>query len=163
MRRKTGNQYDFFSVDYDYGEGVHIHSMCRQISGCNNFVGERLRSADAQIMGGGKILRIDGSAVDLDDAGRGGNPYVNEHRDLLQGILSGEVLNEGETVAMSTASAIIGRISAYTGRTVRMSDLLTNESSEFYNMNCKPSAADFEGAGDVELPAEDTAPVPGND
>ena len=31
--------YDFFSVDYDYGEGVHIHSMCRQIMGCWNWVG----------------------------------------------------------------------------------------------------------------------------
>jgi predicted dehydrogenase len=28
-RRAAGDMYDFFSVDYDYGQGVHIHSMCR--------------------------------------------------------------------------------------------------------------------------------------
>jgi len=35
-RRKTGNQFDFFSVDFDYGQDVHIQSMARQINGCYN-------------------------------------------------------------------------------------------------------------------------------
>lgn len=161
MRRRTGNQYDFFSVDFDYGDGIHIHSMCRQISGCSDFVGERLRSTDAEIMGGGKVRRLDGKEIQFDDVGNDGNPYVNEHVNLLKGILSGDVLNEGENVAMSTASAIIGRISAYTGRTVRMADILENKDSEFYNMNCKPAAIDFEGDKDVVMPAENVAPVPG--
>ena len=30
-RRVTGDQYDFFSIDFDYGNGVSSHSMCRQI------------------------------------------------------------------------------------------------------------------------------------
>jgi len=38
-RRPAGDQYDFFSVDFDFGDGVHIHSMCRQINGCFNWVG----------------------------------------------------------------------------------------------------------------------------
>ena len=28
-RRETGNMFDFFSVDYDFGDGVRIHSQCR--------------------------------------------------------------------------------------------------------------------------------------
>ena len=32
-RRETGNMFDFFSVDYDFGDDVHIHSQCRQITG----------------------------------------------------------------------------------------------------------------------------------
>ncbi|MEI7903011.1 MAG: Gfo/Idh/MocA family oxidoreductase, partial [bacterium] len=162
-RRKTGNQYDFFSVDFDYDDGVHIHSMCRQIAGCSDRVGELFRTADAEISGGGKVTRTDGKEVQFDDVGKGGDPYVNEHVDLLEGILSGNVLNEGENVAMSTACAIIGRISAYTGRTVRMSDILENKESEFYSMNCKPTAIDFESDKDVELPAENSAPIPGAD
>ena len=161
-RRKTGNQYDFFSIDFDYGDGVHIHSMCRQITGCNDFVGERLRTTDGEISGGGKITK-NGQDLALEDVGQEGNPYVIEHVDLLKGILSGDVMNEGENVAMSTACAIIGRMSAYTGRTVRMSDILENKDSEFYNMSCKPTAVDFEGDKDVELPAENVAPVPGKD
>jgi predicted dehydrogenase len=159
-RRVSGNQYDFFSIDFDYGDGVHIHSMCRQIGGTSGFIGERLRSTDAEISGGGKITK-NGQDVALDGDFMDGNPYVVEHVNLLKGILSGDVINEGENVAMSTACAIIGRLSAYTGQTVRMSDILTNDKSEFYNMACKPSAVDFEASGDVVLPEENTAPLPG--
>ena len=159
-RRVSGNQYDFFSVDFDYDEGVHIHSMCRQIGGCNDFVGERLRTTDAEISGGGKITK-NGQDVALDGDFQEGNPYMIEHVNLLKGILSGNVINEGENVAKSTACAIIGRLSAYTGRTIRLSDIIDNDKSEFFNMACKPAAIDFEAAGDVELPAENTAPLPG--
>jgi myo-inositol 2-dehydrogenase/D-chiro-inositol 1-dehydrogenase len=38
-QRVAGDMYDFFSVDYDYGDAVHIHSMCRQINGCWNWTG----------------------------------------------------------------------------------------------------------------------------
>ncbi len=158
-RRVSGNQYDFFSVDYDYGDGVHIHSMCRQMAGCSDFVGERLRMIDGEISGGGKITK-GGQELTLDGDFIEGSPLVAEHVNLLKGIMSGNVLNEGENVAMSTATAIIGRISAYTGRTIRMSDLIENKNSEFYDMACQPTAEAFE-AGEVELPAENTAPVPG--
>ncbi len=57
----------------------------------------------------------------------------------------------------------MGRISAYTGQVVRMSDILTNKDSPFYNMNFKPAAVDFEGAADVELPEEGVAPRAGKD
>ena len=48
-RRVSGNQYDFFSADLDYGDGVHIHSMCRQVSGCKDDVREFFRSGNAII------------------------------------------------------------------------------------------------------------------
>lgn len=38
-RRQTGDQFDFFSVDYDYDNELHIHSMCRQINGCYGGLG----------------------------------------------------------------------------------------------------------------------------
>jgi len=163
LRRPTGNQYDFFSVDYDYGEGVHIHSLSRQIPGCYSRVGEYLTTDAAEIMGGGKVRRFDGKEVAFEDVGHEGDPYVLEHADLLKGILDGSMLNEGENVATSTATAIMGRISAYTGQIVRLSDLLTQAESPFYNLAFKPAALDFEGAGDIELPTENKAPVPGKD
>jgi predicted dehydrogenase len=163
LRRPTGNQYDFFSVDYDYGEGVHIHSLSRQIPGCYYRVGEYLTTDAAEIMGGGKVRRFDGKEVTFEDVGHEGDPYVQEHADLLKSILDGNVLNEGENVATSTATAMMGRISAYTGQIVRLSDLLTQTESPFYNLAFKPAALDFERADDIELPAENKAPVPGKD
>ncbi len=160
-RRKTGNQYDFFSVDFDYGDSLHIHSLCRQIPGCADRVGELFATDLAEISGGGKVTRYDGKAVALEDVGCAGNPYVNEHAALLDSILNGKMLNEGEATAYATAAAIIGRLSAYTGLTVRLSDVLTNKESPFYAMNFTPAAADFEGTADVALPEEGVAPLPG--
>ena len=39
-RRITGDQYDFFSIDFDFGNGISSHSMSRQIDGCANSLGE---------------------------------------------------------------------------------------------------------------------------
>ena len=45
-RRVTGDQYDFFSVDFDYGNGVSSHSMCRQIDSCANGTGELIMGTE---------------------------------------------------------------------------------------------------------------------
>ena len=42
QRRVTGDQFDNFSVDFEYENGVHLHSMCRQIDGCSNNVSEEV-------------------------------------------------------------------------------------------------------------------------
>jgi predicted dehydrogenase len=160
-RRQTGNQYDFFSVDFDYGDGLHIHSLARQIPDCAGRIGELFSTDVAEISGGGKVSRYDGKDVVLENLGNEGNPYVNEHSALLDSVINGKMLNEAEATALSTACAVIGRISAYTGQTVRLSDVLTNTKSPFYAMNFKPAAIDFEGAADVELPEEGVVPLPG--
>ena len=41
-----------------------------------------------------------------------------EHTDLIAGIRSGKPLNEGRRIAESTMCAIMGRMSAYTGRAI---------------------------------------------
>ena len=40
QRRVTGDQYDFFSTDFTMENGIHMHSMCRQIDGCSSKVSE---------------------------------------------------------------------------------------------------------------------------
>ncbi len=165
-RRRSGNQYDCFAVDFDYGDGVHIASMCRQISGCSGNVSEHFRTPNCEFLGQARSVKmLDGSAVELEDCAHTGNPYVHEHEDLLKGIVSGDVLNEGEQVALSCATAILGRIAAYTGQTVLMSKLLDPKDNDpdYYKQICTPTADDFEKSGDVVLPAENVAPVPGKD
>ena len=46
------------------------------------------------------------------------NPYVQEHIDLLESITSHKPVNELKQVAESTLTAIMGRMSAYTGKAV---------------------------------------------
>lgn len=164
MRRVSGNQYDFFSGDFDYGDGVHIHSMCRQIDACKEDVREFFRTEKFTIAGGqivrdenNKKVELSGDFLDL-------NPYVVEHIDLLKSIVGkGPYYNEGEACAMSTACGVMIRISAYTGQMVSLNDLIKNEGSPYYNFACTPTPADFEKPGDVAMPeyGDDTFPRPG--
>lgn len=165
-QRSTGNTYDCFGIDYDYGNGLHIHAVARQINGCFDRCCTLLSGTEGQIdVLGSKILRPDGKseAFPFDEqavAGRDSNMYVMEHADFLSGLLSGNLLEEGEQVAMATATGILGTLAAYSGQMVRMSDLLTNAESPFYNMNHPVKAEDFEGDR-VTMPDEGKPAVPG--
>ena len=43
-------------------------------------------------------------------------PAVQEYKDTLDAIRSGNTINEGKRIAQSTMTAILGRMAAYTGR-----------------------------------------------
>lgn len=159
-RRESGNSFDFFSVDLDYGDSVHIHSQCRQISGCFNRVGEELRGSKGVVMGGGK-LKGDPSITVPDPKVDSDNDGVQEMVDMIRGVRSGNPLNEAQIVAEATGTAIMGRIACYTGKKVQWSDLFLNPKSEWYTFTHGIVAEDFE-KGTVKLPPEDVVPVPGD-
>lgn len=156
-RRQTGNQFDFFSVDFDFGDDVHIHSQCRQLAGAYGRVGESFTGATGSCYGGGKMsgkeVHIEPVPKDTDNA------MVQEHIDLIRSVREGSPVNEAAQVADSTLAALMGRISAYTGRMVRRIDLTERQNSPYYNLRASVDPLDFE-SGEVTLPAE-TPPVPG--
>ncbi|MBN2292557.1 MAG: Gfo/Idh/MocA family oxidoreductase [Pirellulales bacterium] len=161
-RRKTANQFDFFSIDYDYGDDVTVHSMCRQITGCYDRVSEHFVGTNGSTWGNGGGFKMNSPKNVEVGSYREGNPYVVEHYDLIQSVREGKPLNEAKNVAESTMTAIMGRISAYTGQLVRWSDVMTNQNSPYYNLTCSPSAEDFE-AGPVTAPPDDVVAIPGRD
>jgi myo-inositol 2-dehydrogenase/D-chiro-inositol 1-dehydrogenase len=119
---RYGHIYDFFAIDYKFPKGVHTLSMCRQISNCANEVGEHLVGTKG--MCHVNAYTINGKRV----APRGGNnPYVQEHTDLIESIRSGKPLNELKQVAESTLTAIMGRMSAYTGKEVSWNQALESK------------------------------------
>ncbi|MFZ9343777.1 MAG: Gfo/Idh/MocA family protein [Opitutales bacterium] len=159
-RRETGNQFDFFSVDFDFGDDVHIHSQCRQLAGTWGRVGEMFTGADGSCFGGGRIKppagrKLQEPEVKFDTD----NAMVQEHVDLIRSVLTGKPLNEARQIADSTMVAIMGRISSYTGDMVRWTDLTRDAQSPWYNLALSPAPADFE-SGKVTLP-EEKPTVPG--
>ncbi len=123
---RAGNIYDHFAVEFEYPNGLRVLSMCRQIPGCKDEVGERVIGAKGYSYthsGGGMI----GGANAYNYDGPMPNPYVVEHADLIKSIRSGNPLNEGRNVALATLSAIMGRMSTYTGKEVTW-DWAMNES-----------------------------------
>jgi myo-inositol 2-dehydrogenase/D-chiro-inositol 1-dehydrogenase len=158
-QRKTGNQFDFFGVQYDYAEDLHIQSMCRQMSGCYNRATEHFVGSEGSTFGDGSKMESHKS-IDIPAFSGHDNPYVQEHIDLLSSILGEKPINEAREVGESTLTAIMGRISAYTGQIVRWSDLTEDKNSQWYNLTLKPTAEDFE-KDDVVAPPDDIVPIPG--
>ena len=158
-RRETGNNYDFFSLDLDYGDGVHIHSQCRQISGAYSRVGEFFRGSKGEVNGGGKLVGKDVSIPKFDVMDKDGN--VQELINWIKSARKGEPINEARQIAESTAVAIMGRYAAYTGDFIRFRDLMENTESKYYDLKVAVQAEDFE-KGSVVLPEENVVPIPGD-
>jgi predicted dehydrogenase len=112
-----GNIFDHFAVEYEYPNGVRVMSMCRQAGGCAENVSERVVGTRGVAYTDGSDGRIEGASPYKPEKASP-NPYVQEHADLVASIRTGRPLNEGRQVAESTLTAIMGRMSAYTGRAV---------------------------------------------
>lgn len=114
---KFGDIYDHFSCDYEYPNGVHVLSIARHWNECASGVFE-------------EAVGTKGRSNCRDMGERGINPYVQEHIDLVKAI-RGEApyLNEGVQVAESTMTAIMGRMSAYTGERVKWEDAMASDLS----------------------------------
>jgi predicted dehydrogenase len=112
-----GDIYDHFSVMYEYAGGVHAAGMCRQFEKCTDQVSERIVGTKGVAAFWGSDSRIEGERPYTFD-GKSPNPYVQEHADLIASIRTGAPLNEGRRIAESTLTAILGRMSSYTGRAI---------------------------------------------
>jgi len=107
-----GNIFDHFAVEFEYPNGARVMSMCRQTPGCADRVEEKIVGTKGHAFGYGEISGPDAWKFEGDEP----NPYVVEHTDLIASIRAGKPLNEGQRIAESTMCAIMGRMSAYTGR-----------------------------------------------
>ncbi|MBN2417704.1 Gfo/Idh/MocA family oxidoreductase [bacterium] len=163
QRRVTGDQYDFFSVDFVLDDGRHFHSMCRQINGCTNSVSEFVQGTRGSSDCHSTIYKRDGSAAwkftprtRLNDEGEEvsgeKSPYVQEHTDLVTAIRTGVPINEAKNTAISTLAAVMGRISAYTGREVTWEEMM--------NSDLRLGPASYR-LGSVNMPA--VVPIPGSE
>jgi len=113
-----GNIFDHFAVEYEYANGARVLSMCRQIEGCAERVSEQVVGTNGSVYTDGSNGYIEGPNA-YKYEGKSPNPYEQEHADLIASIRNGRPLNEGRRIAESTMTAIMGRISAYTGRALQ--------------------------------------------
>jgi predicted dehydrogenase len=112
-----GNVFDHFAVEFEYPNGARILSMCRQTAGAMDNVSERVIGTKGFSYTDGADGYIKGEKAYKTEK-ESPNPYVQEHADLIASIKAGTPVNEGKQVAESTLTAIMGRMSAYTGRSL---------------------------------------------
>jgi myo-inositol 2-dehydrogenase / D-chiro-inositol 1-dehydrogenase len=110
-----GNIYDHFAVEYEYPGGVRVSSYCSQIEGSYSRVVERLVGSKGTatmnrgygFIEGQNPYKYEGKMI---------SGFVKEHADLIDSIRQGKPINEARSLAESTLTLIMGRMSAYTGR-----------------------------------------------
>ncbi|MEE9394857.1 MAG: Gfo/Idh/MocA family oxidoreductase [Planctomycetota bacterium] len=143
---KYGHIFDHFAIEYQYESGARAHSYCRQQDGAKGEVSERLVGTKGTSNPNGAIY---GAQAWKFSRKKRNNPYVQEHIDLIAGIREGNPLNEGQRVAESTLTAIMGRIAAYTGKQVTWEHMTQSK------LSLVPDLTQF---GDLPVPA---IPMPG--
>ena len=158
QRRVTGDQYDNFSVDFEFDNGVHMHSMCRQIDGCDSNVSEFIQGTKGSWNSVDFAIRdLQGNIVWQYDAkseeGRQNDPYTLEHVNWISCIRNNTPIMQAEETAVSNMMAIMGRESAYTGKSVTWDEMTasplnyTPAKMELGPMDMKPYADAVPGTG----------------
>ncbi|MDR3676362.1 MAG: Gfo/Idh/MocA family oxidoreductase [Acidobacteriota bacterium] len=128
--RVTGDQYDFFNLQFTYPNGGIMESMCRQIDGCANERFEYVVGTEGYTNCNNTIYDLTGKVVwKYQEAGQDPgktkfNPYDQEHVDLVTAIRTNKPINEAEHVAHATLTAIMGRTAAYTGKEVKWDEMM---------------------------------------
>ena len=125
--KRYGEIFDHHAVEFEYADGTRMFSQCRHIRNCWNSVTEHAHGAKgtANVSGGNFVAgdekwRFRGDKSD---------PYQVEHDDLFAAIRNNIQYNEGEYGAMSTMTAILGRMATYSGKTVEMDKALNSDLS----------------------------------
>jgi myo-inositol 2-dehydrogenase / D-chiro-inositol 1-dehydrogenase len=159
-RRPTGDQNDFFSVDYVYDDGRHMHSMCRQIDGCANNVSTLFFGTKGYTNGTDKIWDKNGNTIweyeyPLDEESQSANrlavaPHQQEIITFVTALRENNYVNDTRNVCDANMVAIMGRESAYTGREVSFDEMMSS------TMRLGPTELKF---GPYDIPA--APPVPG--
>jgi myo-inositol 2-dehydrogenase/D-chiro-inositol 1-dehydrogenase len=136
QRRVTGDQYDFFSIEYVYDNGMQAHCAARQITGCSNLTKQLITCTEGFADARGTLYNLKGEEIwkypipeegATDLTWKVTDPYVQEHINLVTGIRTGNIVNDAEAQVNSTLITIMGRMSAYTGKDVTWEEVMNSD------------------------------------
>ncbi len=116
--QEFGDVYDHFSVEYLYPGDVRIGYIGTQIDKFTVRRDERVTGTKgtAYFYSGSGIIE---GASPYQYEGESPDAAVLEFTEMIDSIRTGKAVNEGRQVAESTLTAVMGRMSAYTGRALK--------------------------------------------
>ncbi|MCF7975598.1 MAG: Gfo/Idh/MocA family oxidoreductase [Phycisphaerae bacterium] len=120
-----GDVFDHHAVVYEFANGVPIYAFCRTTTGCYDESSSLVRGSKGQ-------ADITSCRITGETQWRWTdrcNPYQREHDLLFAAIRSGQPINNGDYMARSTMTGIMGQISCYTGKEVTWDQAMA---SDFY-------------------------------
>jgi predicted dehydrogenase len=134
----NGDIWDHIYAEFEYPNGARCLSFSGHSPGTSR-VSERIVGTKGSSNCSGSISGENAWSFE----GRGIDPMVQQHKDLIASIRSGQPLNEGQRVAESTLTAIAARIAAYTGRTFTWKWLMSSSKQELVPRDPKPGPGLF--------------------
>jgi len=122
-----GETFDHHFVEFTYADGTVMFSQCRHIPHCWNQVSEYVHGTlGYSDVSGARIF--DGKGARTFDFGRGGGDgHQQEHHDLFADLRAGKRPSEGEWGALSTFTAIFGRMATYSGQMLKWDECLNSK------------------------------------
>lgn len=113
-----GDSFDHFSVLFEYPNGIQVAYLGEQMDATSHKTFEQIRGTKGTAYTDWSTSRIRGEKP-FTFEGEDNNPVIQQHADQIAAMRNNEKLNEGRRVAESTLTAIMGRMSAYTGRELK--------------------------------------------
>jgi predicted dehydrogenase len=156
---RTGKQYgeifDHHAVEFEYGDGSRMFSQCRHIRGCWSNVSEHVIGTKGKCdVSGHNITGENAWSLSREDRRRGRDAYQQEHDDLFAAIRNDKPFNEAVNGAMSSLTAIMGRLATYSGKIIEAKEVL--ESS----VALVPSSYDWNGTPPTQPDENGFYPIP---
>ncbi|RMH01474.1 MAG: gfo/Idh/MocA family oxidoreductase [Planctomycetota bacterium] len=155
-----GEIYDHHMVEFTYADGTKLLSQCRHIPGCANNVSEHVHGADGYANISAGVIEGPGGWK-WRWRGEGVNPYQVEHDDLFAAIRQDTPYNEAEYGALSTMTAIFGRMATYSGQVVTWEEAFNSDLALLpaaYDWNADPpTLPDAEGNYPIPMPGSTRA------
>ena len=112
-----GDVHDHIAVEYQYPGDIRISYTGAQIDGIHGRNDQRLFGSDGRAYFDFGRAVIEGRSP-YEFQGPLADPVVQQHADQIHAIRTNQRLNEAVQVAESTMTAMMGRMSAYTGRSL---------------------------------------------
>jgi myo-inositol 2-dehydrogenase / D-chiro-inositol 1-dehydrogenase len=137
-----GEIFDHHAVEFEYADGSRLFSQCRHIPNCWVSVTEHAHGTRGTANISGGQITVPGREP-WRYRGPKPNPYQVEHDDLFASIRAGSPYNEGEYGALSTMTAIFGRMATYSGQVLAWDKALASE------INLQPKEYSFSASPPV--------------
>ena len=129
---RTGKEYgeifDHHVVEFQYDDGMILNSQCRHQPGTvanvsEHFVGTKGRVTE------GRITDLKGNTLWRHRGKDDKNPYQVEHDHLFDCIVNNIPVNDAYNGAMSTMTALLGRMATYSGQKITMEEAMASNIS----------------------------------
>ncbi len=122
LEPKYGDQFDHFSVVFEYESGQHMFGFCRDIPNCHNGTSDIVFGSKGKAflpsrcrIEGATEWRYDGPKVSM---------YDMEHKELFEGIRAGKPINNSNYMFTSSMLAILAQMVCYTGKEITWKDAM---------------------------------------